>query len=143
MGALKTHEDFSPHSEVKPPSERAFGITVAIVLAVVGVWPLVRHAAPRWWALAAALLLALAAVLWPRLLRPLNFVWTRLGRLIERVINPLITGAVFFLVVTPIAFIYRLVKKNPLGLRFDSAAESYWIERRPLGPAPESMRQQF
>jgi hypothetical protein len=37
----------------------------------------------------------------------------------------------------------RLFGKDPLRLKFDSSAESYWIKRDPPGPAPESMHQQF
>src|SRR5688500_7941722 len=95
MGALNTHEDFSAHSEVKPPSERAFGLTMAVVFAVIGLWPLLRGAAPRWWAFAVAILLVVAALLRPQLLRPFNAVWARFGRVLERITNPLITGAVF------------------------------------------------
>jgi hypothetical protein len=30
-----------------------------------------------------------------------------------------------------------------LRLRFDPSAESYWIERVPPGPAPETIKNQF
>jgi len=143
MGALNTHEDFSAHSEVKPPSERAFGLTMAVVFAVIGLWPLRHGGQFQEWILAVAVAFALDALIWPSSLRWLNRGWMYIGRVLDRITNPLITGAVFFLVITPIALIRRLVKKDSLGVRFDPAAESYWIERRPPGPAPESMRQQF
>ena len=46
-------------------------------------------------------------------------------------------------VVTPTALLMRLLRKVPLQLRFDSAARSYWIQRTPPGPAPDSMNRQF
>jgi hypothetical protein len=54
-----------------------------------------------------------------------------------------VTGLLFFLVVTPTGFLFRLLGKDPLRLAFDAEAGSYWIERRPRGPSPESMRNQF
>jgi hypothetical protein len=33
--------------------------------------------------------------------------------------------------------------KNPLRLRFDPAARSYWLPRQPPGPAPDTLNNQF
>jgi hypothetical protein len=49
----------------------------------------------------------------------------------------------FFLVFTPFALILRMAGKDLLRLRRDPAAASYWIERDPPGPPPESMVEQF
>jgi hypothetical protein len=37
----------------------------------------------------------------------------------------------------------RIAGKDPLRLRFDRQAKSYWIERHPPGPDPDSMKNQF
>jgi len=50
---------------------------------------------------------------------------------------------IFFLAVTPTALIMRLSRKDPLRLRFDRNAESYWMNREPPGPAPDSLKNQF
>jgi hypothetical protein len=50
---------------------------------------------------------------------------------------------VFFAAVVPTGFVVRLLGKDPLRLRRQSDANSYWIERRPPGPARESMKDQF
>jgi len=52
-------------------------------------------------------------------------------------------GFLFFLVVTPIALLMRLMGKRPLETAFDTDATSYWVKRGPPGPAPETMKQQF
>jgi hypothetical protein len=77
------------------------------------------------------------------LVAPLNRLWASFGLLLGRVTNPLIMGIVFFLVVTPVAVIARFRGKDPLRLRLDSEADSYWIERVPPGPVPTSMINQF
>jgi hypothetical protein len=33
--------------------------------------------------------------------------------------------------------------RDPLHLKFDRQAGSYWVVREPPGPAPETMTQQF
>jgi hypothetical protein len=37
----------------------------------------------------------------------------------------------------------KLFGKNPLPLKPDPAAKSYWIERDPPGPSPQNMKHQF
>ena len=76
-------------------------------------------------------------------LRPLNRLWFLLGMALHKVVNPLVMGFLFYLTVTPMALFMRLAGKDPLRLKFDRQAKSYWIKRQPAGPAPESMRRQF
>jgi hypothetical protein len=52
-------------------------------------------------------------------------------------------SVVFFLVVTPLACIMRALRKDPLRLGWDKNAKSYWIERQPAGPEPQTMTRQF
>jgi hypothetical protein len=49
----------------------------------------------------------------------------------------------FYLVFTPAGLVMRLSGKDPLRLRLESDMKSYWIQRRPPGPPPETMAQQF
>ena len=124
-------------------SPLGFGLLVATVLAVIGCWPLLGGGAPRWWALgaaAAALAMALAAPQW---LAPATRVWLRFGLLLHRVTSPIILGAIYFGVVTPTGLLRRAMGKDPLRLKRDPDAESYWIEREPPGPDRESMSNQF
>jgi hypothetical protein len=37
----------------------------------------------------------------------------------------------------------RLAGKDPLKLKRDAAAASYWVDREPPGPPPTSMTNQF
>lgn len=139
----QSHEDFSRHQEIKAGSERAFGLVFAAVFLIIGLWPLVKGADPRLWALPVAGLFALLALAAPRALRPLNLLWFRFGLLLHAIVNPVIMGLLFFTTVTPIALIMRILGKDPLRLKFDKVATTYWIERDPPGPAPDSMRHQF
>ena len=137
------HEDYGRGDEPKAGSERGFGIVFAVLFVIIGLWPLQDGSALRLWALAVAGFF-LAAGLWaPAVLRPFNRLWFLFGIALNKVVNPLVMGLLFFLTITPIALIMRLAGKDPLNRRFDGQAKSYWIERRPAGPAPDTMRNQF
>lgn len=138
-----THEDLTRKTEPPMGSDRSFGLVFAVVFALVGLAPLRHGAEPRLWALALAVTFLVAALAAPGMLRPLNRLWFRFGLLLHHVVTPVVMGLLFFVVVTPVGLLMRATGKDPLRLRRDSAAASYWIERQPPGPAPASMRQQF
>lgn len=137
------HENLARSEEIKTSSDRAFGLVFTVVFAIVAAWPLIGGALPRWWALAIAGLFLAASLIRPSVLAPLNRLWTRFGLLLHKIVNPLVMGLMFFLMVTPMGLVMRLAGKDPMRLRRDPNAETYWIEREPPGPAPESMKQQF
>ncbi|WP_096700129.1 SxtJ family membrane protein [Magnetospirillum sp. 15-1] len=129
--------------KVEMGSERSFGLVFAAVFAVVALLPLKDGGEPRLWAGAVAVGFLLAALVVPKALRPLNRLWFLVGMALHHVVTPLVMGLLFFLTVTPIALIMRALGKDPLRLNRDDAAASYWINRTPPGPAPDSMRRQF
>ena len=83
------------------------------------------------------------AVVRPSLLAGLNRMWMGLGSLMNRVTIPLVMAFLYYGVVTPIALIMRIAHKDPLRLWFDAKAGTYWIQRDPPGPPPDTMRNQF
>jgi hypothetical protein len=143
MQKASLHEDLGRKQEGVGGSDRGFGIVFAIFLSLVGLLPLRARHPVRWWALALAAMFLAVALLQPVWLRPLNRIWTKLGLLLGRVVSPVVTGLLFFLVVTPIGLLFRLSKKDPLRLASSSGMSTYWIARQPPGPSPESMRNQF
>jgi len=140
---LGSHE-FQPRAEdIKTSSDRAFGGVFAAFCAIVGALGVYRGSAHWPWWLAFAAGFGLLALLRPQWLAPFNRMWTRLGLLLSAVVSPLALGIVFYLCVAPIGWIIRLAGKDPLSLRIDRAAASYWIRREPPGPPPETLPRQF
>jgi hypothetical protein len=138
-----THESFDRTEPVQGSSDRAFGIVFTVVFALIGLWPLPWGGSPRWWALGIAAVFLLAALVIPKTLAALNRAWMRFGLLLHKIVNPMIMGLVFFLTVTPTALIMRALGKDPLRRRLDKEATTYWIDRDPPGPDPDSMPRQF
>lgn len=141
MSAAKFNR--APSDEPQGSSNRSFGLVFTVVFALVAGWPLLHDAPPRLWAAAVAAAFLVIALAAPSLLTPLNRLWTQFGLLLHRIMSPLVMSILFFIGVTPIALLMRLTGKDPLNLRFDPTAKSYWIERDPPGPAPETMKHQF
>ena len=124
-------------------SDRSFGFVFATVFALIGCWPLLRWQPPRLWALAIAAAFALLALIRPQILRPLNRVWLALGRLLHKIVSPLVMGIIFFTVVTPTGWMMRLRGKDVLSLKRRSDLDSYWIKRGPPQSEAETMKHQF
>ena len=140
---IGTHERLADNEAVKGSSDRSFGVVFTVVFAIIGLWPLLDDAGVRWWSLAIAAGFAAVSTVWPSLLGPLNRLWLKFGLLLNRIVSPLVMGLLFYLVVTPIALLMRILGKDPLRLKRDSKAHSYWIERDPPGPAPDSIKNQY
>ena len=140
---MNTHEDLSRVLQIKGSSDRTFGLTFAVFFALVGSWPLVHLHPLRPWALALSAAFLVIALAKASLLHPLNRVWILLGAALNRVVSPLICALVFYVAVTPIAWIMRAAGKDPLRLRRDANATTYWINREPPGPDPATMIDQF
>jgi len=127
----------------KGSSDRSFGFVFAAFFSIVALLPLRHGGEARLWSLAMAGAFAIIALVAPHILAPLNRVWTAFGDLLHRIVSPVALGVLYYGVVTPTGFAMRLAGKDPLRLRFDPAARSYWIERTPPGPPPESLKDQF
>jgi hypothetical protein len=125
-------------------SDRSFGIVFAVVFCIIGCWPLLYGEPLRWWALVVAAVFAVLALVRPQLLHLLNRVWLAFGRLLHRIVSPLVMGMLFFAAVTPTGWIMRLRGRDILSLKRRPELKSYWIRREPASqPAPETMKNQF
>ena len=140
---MDTHERLAQDETVAIGSDRGFGIVFAVVFTAIGLFPLIRGEPPRGWSLAAAGAFLAVALVKPAWLAPLNTLWFRFGLLLQRVAHPIVLAVIYFAVVTPTGLIMRALGKDPLRLRFDPDATTYWIPRDPPGPEPESMKNQF
>lgn len=137
------HESFERDTPLQGSSNRTLGFVFGVVFFIIGALPLAFGATARWWSVVVGGLFVALGLFAPRFLAPLNRLWTRFGLLLHRIVSPVVLGIMFYLVVTPIGILMRMFGKDPLRLRFDTDAKSYWIERTPPGPSPQSLSDQF
>ena len=107
--------------------EREFGLIVGGVLVLLSGWWLYRGKFSNASHLTLPLgsLLILLGLLWPRVLVWPNRAWMLLAEGLSFVTTRIILGIVFFLIVTPIGVVKRLLGWDPLNRRSGRSA-SYW-----------------
>jgi hypothetical protein len=145
MKHIGHHDNWSTDEIVAPPSERSFGITFAVVFALLAVWLYWRKGLPlaALACLTGSLGFLITALLHPSLLKSLNRYWLKLGLLLHRFVNPIIMGLLFFAVFVPIGLIMRAWGKDFMRLRRKGDDESYWVMRKDIVQTIHSMRNQF
>jgi hypothetical protein len=137
------HENFEQRENVTGSSNRSFGFVFAGVFAAIWAYLFFFGRGGPLWLLVVGGMFLLLALIAPALLGPLNQVWTRFGLLLHQIVSPVVLGIMFFLVVTPIGLLMRGLGKDLLRLKLDADSKSYWIERTPPGPTPESLKHLF
>ena len=107
--------------EIKISSNRSFGIVFFIVFLLIGTYPLLNNDHIRIWALIISIVFLILGLLNSKILLPLNKIWFKFGILLGKIISPLIMGLIFFVVVTPIGLLMRLLNKDLLNLKFNKS----------------------
>jgi len=125
--------------DVKISSNRSFGIVFFSVFLIIALYPLMFSGEVRLWSLIISFTFLALGLLNSRILYPLNKLWFNFGIFLGKLISPLIMGLIFFLVVTPIGLIMRLLGKDVLNLKYNKN-RSYWIKKN--GPKSK-MKNQF
>ena len=127
------------HKDIKIGSNRSFGIVFFVVFLLISIYLFLKDGDIRLWSLIISIIFLFLGLLNSNVLSPLNKLWFRFGLLLGKIISPIIMGIIFFLVVTPIAIIMRLFKKDILNLEFKEN-NTYWIDK--TGPKSK-MKNQF
>jgi hypothetical protein len=122
---------------------RWFGLIILVLFAAIGggvLWRLEsRLAAQVLWCIGGAFTLFYYAV--RPLRRPLYALWMRLTAPLAFVVSNLVLAVVYYGIITPIAAMMRLFGRDKLERRFDKAAGSYWLVRRPHESTARYFRQ--
>ena len=114
--------------EIKRSSNKSFGIVFFIIFVIIGFWPFVSINSYKLWAIVIAFIFLTLGFFNSKLLTPLNILWFKFGIFLGKIISPLVMGLIFFSVVTPIAILMRILKKDLLNLKFNDHI-SYWNEK--------------
>ena len=125
--------------DIKISSNRSFGIVFFSIFLLISLYPLLKGSDLRIWSLLISFVFLALGLINSNLLTPLNKLWFKFGLFLGKIISPLIMGAIFFIVVTPIGILMRLLKKDLLNLKYEKK-ESYWVEK--IGPKSK-MKNQF
>ena len=130
----------SQKSKIEVSSNRSFGLVFFVVFLIIGLWPLLDEGQFKIWSLFFSLFFLVLGLLNSKLLTPLNLLWTKFGILLGNVFAPIVMSFIFFLVVTPIGLLMRIMGRDLLRTKYNKSEKSYWIKR---DKRTTKMNQQF
>jgi hypothetical protein len=111
------------------PSDRSFGKVLTSVFVLIASYQWYYYDALNIWLITAAAIALGITIFRPQKFHAMNTVWFRFGQLLQKITNPIILGAIYFVIITPTAFLARIFNKRFLHLKIDNTAQSYWIEK--------------
>tara|TARA_B100000315_G_C14390486_1_gene501695 strand:+ start:444 stop:836 length:393 start_codon:yes stop_codon:yes gene_type:complete len=127
-------------SKIKIGSNKSFGIVFFAFFAILALWPLLNNEEIRYSLLLIALIFLILGLLNSKLLTPLNIYWFKIGIFLGSIISPIVMGLIFFMVVTPIGLIMRLLGKDLIKINKNKLTSTYWIDR---DKQKSSLKKQF
>jgi len=107
---------------------RNFGLIIAVPLAVIAVilfWK--GNGAGYYWS-GAAVVLALLGLLAPVILKPLYVIWMTFAFVLSIVMTYVLLTLFFFLVMTPVSLVMKLLGKDLLNRKFPGNQTTYWVD---------------
>ena len=113
-------------NKIKISSNKSFGFVFFIFFLIISLYPLLNGENIRIWALIISAIFLILGILNSELLKPLNKIWFKFGILLGGIISPIIMGVIFFLIVTPISLMLRLLGKDVLNFKKNNF-KTYWI----------------
>ena len=127
-------------NKIKISSNRNFGLVFFIIFVIVSLWPLTYEGPIRIWTVIISLVFLILGLMNSKLLTPLNKLWFKFGMILGAIVVPVVMGVVFFLVVTPIGLVMKIMGRDLLNKKYDKKMETYWIKRN---TTHGTMRRQF
>src|SRR5947208_13133347 len=122
---------------------RKFGLMVGGVFVAIGVLSLLRHKPSYPIFLGLGSTLIVFGAIRPRALKYIYIAWMALAFTLGFVMSNVILTVFFFLVVTPIGLLSRLLGKDFLAQKLDKPGASYWISRADETKTAENYERQF
>ena len=135
-------EEFKHIKETKKDL-RKFGLTVGSVLVILAAILFYFEKHSTMYFAVIGTVLVLIAIIYPKILKPLNKVWMGLAIVLGFVMSRVILSILFYIVLTPIGLIAKLVGKKFLDLKYDKSAQTYWDKRSNIQKKQIDYERQF
>ena len=113
---------------MKKSSSKSFGYLFFSLFLILSLWPVLNDNSVNFLFLSISAVFLILTILKSKILDFLNNYWIKLGELLGRVVAPIIMFAVFFVIVTPLSLLTKLLKKDLLNMRFNDS-KTYWANK--------------
>jgi hypothetical protein len=122
---------------------KKFGITMGIILSVIGFFLLWKKNNNYNYILFLAAAFFITGLILPSILRPIYKAWMALAVVMNFIMTRVIMAVIFYLIVTPTGLIASLTGKKFLDMKIDKSAKSYWIIREKTNKLKSDYERQF
>jgi len=122
---------------------RKFAYSVGGVLILIGAVSYFLGTATYIYFVSIGILLAVLGLSLPEVLMPFQKIWMAISILLGFVMTRVILSILFYIVITPVGFVARLLGKDFLDEKIDKSKESYWNYREQKEYDKTSTEQQF
>ena len=125
------------------PSNRQFGFFFSVIFGIASLYFSIKATA-IWSLVCGVLCLAtfITTVVASNRLRPANLAWYKISILLSKVVNPVVLGIIFFVLITPVALIIRFAGRDELQLKLHRQS-SLWKHRLPIEHKRSTFNNQF
>ena len=113
---------------MKKSSSKSFGYLFFGLFLILSLWPVLNDNSINFLFLSISAVFLFLTILNAKILDFLNNYWIKLGELLGRVVAPIIMFLVFFVIVTPLSLLTKLLKKDLLNMRFNDS-KTYWTNK--------------
>ena len=113
---------------MKKSSSKSFGYLFFSLFLILSLWPVLNDNSVNFLFLSISAVFLILSILKAKILDFLNNYWIKLGELLGRVVAPIIMFLVFFVIVTPLSLLTKLLKKDLLNMRFNDS-KTYWTNK--------------
>jgi hypothetical protein len=112
---------------------RQFGLLTGSLIAILLGWffPWMRGHSYRAWACVTGGVLVISGLLYPPVLKYPYAAWVALGDFLGWINSRVILTALYFIVVTPLGMVSRMLGRDSMTRKYDPEAQSYRIISRP------------
>jgi len=122
--------DNKSYIKVKQGSEFSFGLTFSLVFAIIAFYTFYFHNNNPLLLILLSINLLLISVIYPKLLYVPNKIWLKFGMILGAIVSPIIMFIIYFVVITPIGLIMKILGKDLLKQKIFIQNKSYWTLRK-------------
>lgn len=130
-------------SDISLPSNRSFGLFFTVIfLLFSGYFFFNNRFQLSQVFVCISVIFFILSILNPKILLPLNYSWMFFGFLMGLVVSPIVLGAIFFLIFTPIGLFMKIIGRDELRVK-KLSLQSYWKKREINKSGSNHFKNQF
>lgn len=140
----QTHENLNRSKTVLlRPSNKITGLVMSSIFVIISIFPIMKGQNIIIEGIIFSVILIICSLSIPIIFAPTSWILHKFSTILRIIINPTILLFLYVFAVIPSGIYLKISGKDPMKLKFDKNAKTYWIERKPPGPKSQSLDKQF